>query len=243
VLFRSINMKYIKSEAYDKEFLKANMMGPNCMKLLENLTEGLNIKKGSRVLDLGCGAGLTSIFLAKEYGLLVFATDLWISATDNFERFKAMGLEDSIIPIHAEAHELPYAEEYFDAAISVDSYHFFGNDTEYLDKHLAPLIKKGGLLAIVVPGMIEEYTSVPEELTPFLTPEGFDTLHSRGWWEEIFRKSKLIRVESVGEFTSDELWRDWLACDSNEYALRDREMFKTGGGKYFNFTSVIGRRV
>jgi len=36
-----------------------------------------------RVLDLGCGKALSSIFLAKEYGTQVWATDLWISATDN----------------------------------------------------------------------------------------------------------------------------------------------------------------
>jgi cyclopropane fatty-acyl-phospholipid synthase-like methyltransferase len=96
------------------------------------------------VLDLGCGTGLTSIFLAKEFGVKVFATDLWISASDNYRRFNEAGLEDSIIPVHAEAHELPYAGEYFDAAVSVDAYHYFGGDEKYMDEHLAPLVKKGG---------------------------------------------------------------------------------------------------
>lgn len=71
-----------------------------------------------RVLDPGCERELTSIFLAKEYDVTIFATDLWISATDNYERIKSMGLEDKIIPIHAEAHDLPYVQECFDLAIS-----------------------------------------------------------------------------------------------------------------------------
>lgn len=82
------------------------------MKIIEELSESLNLEKGMRVLDLGCGKGLTSIFLAKEYDVTVFATELWISATENYERIKSMGLEDKIIPIHAEAHDLSFADEF-----------------------------------------------------------------------------------------------------------------------------------
>jgi cyclopropane fatty-acyl-phospholipid synthase-like methyltransferase len=234
-------MKFEKANKYDKELLLKNMMGPNCLKLLEALTNGLDFKKGDRVLDLGCGTGLTSMFLAKEFGVEVFATDLWVSATDNWGRFKAAGLERSIIPIHAEAHELPYAEEFFDAVVTVDSYHYFGNNAEYMDKHLAPLVKKGGIIAITVPGIVQEYTSVPEELA-FLTPEDFDTLHSLGWWRDVYSKSGMLSMESIYEYTSDEAWQDWLECD-NEYAVRDKEMFDAGGGKYFNFIAMTGRRI
>jgi len=74
---------FIKSNKYDTDFVKENMMGPNSMKIIEELSESLELEKGMRVLDLGCGRGLTSIFLAKEYDVTVFATDFWISATDN----------------------------------------------------------------------------------------------------------------------------------------------------------------
>lgn len=235
-------MRFIKSEKYDKTFLKKNMMGPNCLKLLEALTEGIIFAEGSRVLDLGCGTGLTSIFLAKEFGAVVFATDLWIPASGNYQRFKEAGLEDSIIPVHAEAHELPYAQSYFDAAVSVDAYHYFGRDDKYMDEHLAPLVKKGGALAIVIPGLVHEFDSVPGEFQPFLSAEGFDTLHSRGWWESLLSKSKLFKLKSITEYVCDEAWNDWLACD-NEHAVTDNKMFEAGGGKYLNFISIIGYRV
>ena len=91
-------MKYPKSEQYDKQFLLENMMGPNALKILEELTEGIKLTSDMKILDLGCGKGLTSIFLAKEFGVQVYATDLWITAAENFERFKKLGLEDRIIP-------------------------------------------------------------------------------------------------------------------------------------------------
>lgn len=65
-----------RSLKYDTDFLKENMMGPNSMKIIEELSESLKLEKDMRVLDLGCGRGLTSIFLAKEYDVTVFATDL-----------------------------------------------------------------------------------------------------------------------------------------------------------------------
>ncbi|NLT27608.1 MAG: SAM-dependent methyltransferase, partial [Dehalococcoidales bacterium] len=53
-------MKYIRTIKYDNQFLLDNMMGPNAMKILEEMTAGLALKSGMRVLDLGCGKGLTS---------------------------------------------------------------------------------------------------------------------------------------------------------------------------------------
>ena len=67
---------------------------------------------------------MSSIFLAKEFDLQVWATDLWISATDNYQRICEAGLEDRVFPIHADAHALPFADEFFDAIVSLDSYHY-----------------------------------------------------------------------------------------------------------------------
>jgi cyclopropane fatty-acyl-phospholipid synthase-like methyltransferase len=235
-------MHHPRSDAYDPAFVRANMMGPNAMKLLEELCGALPLKKGMRVLDLGCGQGLTSIFLAREFGVTVFATDLWISATDNYSRFKSQGLEHLIIPIHAEAHDLPYAEAYFDAAISLDAFQYFGADESFLDAHLAPLVKPGGRIAVGVPGFVEEYgTSIPADIAPFVKPEY--NFHSTGWWRELWAKSMLVKVMSCESLPGcAEAWADWLACD-NEYAISDREMMKAEGGHYFNFVGLVGERI
>ena len=134
----------MKSDLYDAAFVNENMMGPNSIKILEEMAGSLSLERGKRVLDLGCGRGLTSIFLAKEYDVTVFAVDLWIDATENYRRFKEFGLEDRIVPVHSEAHDLPFAQEYFDMAVCVDAYHYFGVEEGYLDRHLATMVKKGG---------------------------------------------------------------------------------------------------
>ena len=126
-----VKMDFFRTEKYDKDFLKPNMMGPNSMMILEELLEKVPLKPGMRVLDLGCGNGLTSVFLAKEYGVQVFALDLWISATDNYRRFREAGVEQAVIPIHADALDMPFADEFFDAVISVDAYHYVGNNDTF----------------------------------------------------------------------------------------------------------------
>ena len=189
-------MMFIKSNKYDTAFVKENMMGPNAVKIVEELSESLTLEKGMRVLDLGCGRGMTSIFLAKEYDVTVFATDLWISATDNYERIKSMGLEDKILPIHAEAHDLPFAHEFFDVAISVDAYHYFGVEKDYLTNYFAPLVKKGGQIAVAVPGLKKEFTNgVPAELLPYW----FDDMnfHSCDWWYNLWKISDSVSINGV----------------------------------------------
>ena len=108
--------QYPKTAKYDASWIEQNWMGPNPLWLLEDLCEHMDLRPGMKVLDMGCGKGLTSVFLAKEYGVTVFANDLWISATDNLRRFEEAGASGKVFPIHAEAHALPYAEGFFDAA-------------------------------------------------------------------------------------------------------------------------------
>jgi len=54
-----------KSDQFDIEWMLANEMGPNAVWLAEILAERMKLKKAVRLLDLGCGRGMTSVFLAK----------------------------------------------------------------------------------------------------------------------------------------------------------------------------------
>jgi SAM-dependent methyltransferase len=85
-----------------------------------------------RVLDLGCGRAASSIFMRREFGVQVWATDLWFSVSENIERIRDAGVEDGVFPIHADARSLPFAAEFFDAIVSVDSFCYYGTDDLYL---------------------------------------------------------------------------------------------------------------
>ena len=56
---------------FDRDFLRATMMGPNCVRFAEELTANIPLSPNMRVLDLGCGMGLSSIYLARTFGVRV----------------------------------------------------------------------------------------------------------------------------------------------------------------------------
>jgi cyclopropane fatty-acyl-phospholipid synthase-like methyltransferase len=239
-----VSIEQIRLNLDDKDFIRANLMGPSSIIMVEELTENLSLKKGMRVLDLGCGTGLTAIYLAQKFGVTVFATDLWISATDNYQRFMGFGLENQIIPVHADALSLPYAEQYFDAVISVDAYQYFGANEHYLDLHLAPLVKDGGIIAIAMPGLKMELTEVKSaEMQSFLSLDGDDPhWHTCEWWRRLWEQSPNVFVESVREMNCfSQAWNEWLQCD-NDYPRENLELLRADDGKYMNFVSIIASK-
>ena len=237
-------MKYIKSEKYNTPALQAKIMGPNPIKLEEELLLKHRIPTGSVVCDLGSGQGLTSVFLAKEYGFTVYAADLWSDPEENRSFFDAIGLDrEQIIPVKADAADLPFEKEFFDAVISVDSYNYFGRDEHYLDDKLLPFVKSGGYIYIAIPGMKQDcYDHLPQELLLSWTPEQLDYMHDIAYWSEMIGKCKGAEVISVKEMESnEEVWADWLSQE-NEYAVGDRKAMEAGGGKYLNFIAIVMRK-
>lgn len=48
----------------------------------------------------------------------------------------AWGLARDVLPVHADACDLPFAEEVFDAVTCIDAYNYFGRDESYLGQRL-----------------------------------------------------------------------------------------------------------
>lgn len=234
-------MRYVKSEKYNTPALQAKIMGPNPIKLEEELLLDHQIPAHAVVCDLGSGQGLTSVFLAKEYGFTVYAADLWSDPAENRAFFDAMGLDRrQIIPVKADATDLPFEKNFFDAVVSTDSYNYFGRDGRYLDDKLLPFVKPGGLVYIAIPGMKRDcHDHLPEELLLSWTPEQLDYMHDVDYWRGIVSQCRGAEVLSMREMESnDEVWADWLAQD-NEYAVGDRKSMEAGGGKYLNFIAIV----
>jgi SAM-dependent methyltransferase len=237
--------RYPRSARYDPQWMLANRMGPNAVWLAEALSQSMDLRPGMRVLDLGCGKAISSIFLAREFDLTVWATDLWIPAGENWTRIQQAGLEKQVFPIHAEAHTLPFAPGFFDAAVSLDAYHYFGTDDLYLGQFVA-LVRPGGQLGIVVPGLVEEFSGpVPDHLAPYWEWE-FASFHSPAWWRRHWARTGLVTVETADLLPNG--WRDWLLWQevSQQQGFTsdqsEAEMLRVDAGRHLGFARVVARR-
>ena len=227
------------------EFNKIAMMGPNAMRMAEEMASHLSINENMRILDLGCGTGLSTILLTQKYSATVFAADLWISPPENYERFKSLGIDDKAIPISVDATKgLPFANGYFDILFSVDAYHYFG-DTEKMLPSLIPFVKKGGYIAIAIPGLKYEFgENVPKEMKPWWNePEIARTIRSIDWWKGLWEKTEGIEIIDIREMDCcRKAWDEWLKSPS-PYAVEDIPMMEAENGKYFNLIQFIAKVV
>ena len=171
----------------------------------------------------------------------MYAADLWSDPEENRKFFDEAGLDEKqIIPVKADATDLPFEKEFFDAVVSTDSYNYFGRDVNYLDDKLLPFVKSGGYVYIAIPGMKKDcHDNLPGELLLSWTPEQLDYMHDVNYWSKIVGACKNAEAVSVSEMESnEEVWADWLKQE-NEYAVGDRKAMEAGGGKYLNFIKIV----
>jgi SAM-dependent methyltransferase len=233
--------RFPRSNRYNPAWIMENPMGAHPLWLAEWLCERIGLEPGSRVLDLGCGKAKSSIFLAREYGVQVWATDLWTNATENLARIVDAGLADRVFPIHADARQLPFAGEFFDVVLCIDAYNYFGTDDLYLN-YLAHFVRAGGTFAFVSASLTTEFgTEVPAHLRRFWTSDAWN-IHTLDWWRTHLSKTRLVEVTDAGYI--DDGWQLWLAW-ARATGAPDwyREMLCIDRGGYLGYAGLCARRI
>lgn len=236
---------YPRSNAYDAEWVLAGDMGPHPLWLLEDLARDLDLQPGMRVLDLGSGKGSTSAFLAKEYGVHVWAADLWIDPTEAAAHIAAQGV-DGVVTVKAEAHTLPFARGFFDAIVCIDAYEYFGTADNYLP-YITGFLAPGGQLGVATPALrkeIRELGFIPDHIKKLV---GWEALawHTADWWRFQWEITELVEVTAARLQESG--WADWLAWSQavSEYrGTRDGalDMLEADQGEYLTFTMLAARK-
>jgi cyclopropane fatty-acyl-phospholipid synthase-like methyltransferase len=237
-----VSDQFPRASHYHPEWVVANASGgANALWLTEWLAPALDLRPGMRVLDLGCGRACSSIFLRREFGVQVWATDLWFSAAENIQRVRDAGVEDGVFPIHADARSLPFAPGFFDAVVCIDAFPYFGADDLYLN-YLAQFVKPGGPVGIAGAGLMREIEGdVPGYLRAWWTP-GLWAFHSAGWWKRLWERTGIVRVEVADNMPDGwRRWLDWHHAVAPDNAAEIRAI-EADAGRFIGYVRVVGRR-
>jgi ubiquinone/menaquinone biosynthesis C-methylase UbiE len=176
------------------------------------LAAELNMKAGAKVLDVGCGIGGASRFLAATYGVQVTGIDLTPSFIDVARILsERAGLSDRVVYRVADATKLPFADSSFDYAWTQ---HVAMNirDRDGLYSEVFRVLKPGGSFAIhdivqtsdeplifPVPwarGPEASFLLSPDGMRDALTQAGFevvswhDTTEATGAWISQMRSAR-----------------------------------------------------
>jgi SAM-dependent methyltransferase len=228
--------RYPELERYSREEIYRDIHGQGGLFFACDLARELELKPGMKVLDLACGDGETSVFLAKQYGVQVFAVDKRLDESRLLSRAMAEGVAPLITPRKLDARFLPFAAGFFDAVFCLNAYFYFGTDDLFLP-YLLGFVRDGGRIAIGSP-------CYRAELTP-ATPEDFliefpDCLavHSPEWWRAHFEKTRgvdILRCESHPQ--SREFWEDFIRFQVEKE--EPRAMAKARADALLDFLRVL----
>lgn len=234
--------RFPRSSRYHPEWVVANASGgANSLWLTEWLATALELRPGMRVLDLACGRACSSIFLRREFGVEVWAADLWFNASENLQRIRDAGVEDGVFPLHADARSLPFAAEFFDAIVCVDAFYYFGTDDLYLN-YLAHFVKVRGQVGIAGAGLMREMEApVPEHLRDFWTQDLW-CLHSATWWRKHWQRTGIMDIEVADAMPEGwRMWLEWLGTVAPDNA-KEMNAVAADAGRFLGYVRLVGRR-
>jgi SAM-dependent methyltransferase len=191
---------------YGRAGIHEGLQGQGGLFLAHDMAKLLKLEPGLRVLDLGCGVGTTTLYLAKTFGVNVVAVDE-LFPSSLAERAAQSGIGSLVTVVCADARSLPFPKNHFDAIFSMNAFFYFGADDGY-PAYLLQFLKGGGELVIGCPC----YRAELEPGTPkeFLLeyPACLD-VHSPDWWRSHFTKTGQATVlHSAPHPLGVEFWPD-----------------------------------
>ncbi len=239
---------YPRASRYDADWLLELDMGPNPLWLLEDLLADLSIRSGDRVLDLGCGRGATSVFLAREFGVEVCAVDLWVEPDVITATFEAASVADRVRAHHADVRVgLPFDDDAFDVIVCIDAWEYFGTDDRLLPS-LLRVLRPGGQLGVATVGMVRDVRDlgyIPDHIDGAV---GWEALT----WHSPERVRQQWEVTGLVDVTTARLqetgWADWLRWSKVARPHHDAgadqvvAMLEVDGGELLSFAMLAARK-
>ena len=187
-------------------------MAPGGLYLAAKMTRSSGPKPEELVLDVGCGKGDSSLFLAQHRGARVVCFDLWTPSSFLSRKAADRGYRSQVLPLDLDATKrLPFPDDYFDAVFCMQALHSFGADVAAL-RNLLKHLKPGGRL--LVGGTCFDQEADEKGLPEIYSrTDGWDaeyaSYHSPSWWRKQFLATGMVEVVECSQLEDGLImWED-----------------------------------
>ena len=139
---------------------------------------------------------------------------------------------------------MPFADEYFDTVISVDSYHYFGCREGVFAEKILPFVKKGGYVMIAVPGIKKKPQGELEKLfSEWAEGDDSELFKTPEWWEALLKTECGEQCDvTVSEAECfDIAWKEWFGS-KHEFGIRDKTYLEKGLDRILDFVMIYVRK-
>jgi SAM-dependent methyltransferase len=141
---------------------------------------------------------------------------------------------------------LPFADDTFDAIVSVDAFEYFGTDVHLLPS-LLRVLKPGGAIAMSTPALrVDPYVgAVPPHVAAVVGREAA-AWHAPAWWKRHWELSDLLDdVQAAWQVGGRDDWIAWAraGCEARgERSDAVLEMLERDTGEEIGFALVSARK-
>lgn len=165
---------------YDNGIFKNLLLNP-----IKNAVEFINIKKGSKILDAGCGTGnLLKILNDRNDNLKLYGADI------SKEMLKIARKKEKNAKLKLESVEkLSFRKNYFDYVFSIDAFHHYYDYTLVM-RNFYRVLKKGGYLIVVDFNFCVFFNKIFNRIEP-----GNNKMHTAPEFKDLFKEYRFKDIK------------------------------------------------
>ena len=168
-------MKMIKLE---KIFVNLSARARN-IKIIERLFSQIDLSNVKKVLEVGCGIGVLSSYLAEKYKWEVTGIDL---DSEQIERAKNDYRENKYLKFfEADATKLPFGDNEFDLVLSVDALHHIPNRNK-TSGEINRVLESNGfyvLVDIALPRFFGKFSIPVDDVINYMKRNSYKIIHGK----------------------------------------------------------------
>lgn len=226
-----------------------------------------DIENAKTVLDVGCGAGATPAFIAREFGCRVFGVDIKARMVERSNEAAARaGVSDLVECRVGDAQDLPFEDDFFDIVIT-ESVTAFPKDKQKAVNEYVRVTRPGGCIGLNESTWLK-YPPTPEmeawiaqdvgENVEPLTPDAWTALLENAGLQEIQSIISPIKLSEeargmLGRYGCSGILRIYrrligLYLRSSDYRAFVKRVSKEGIvppelDEYFGYGLYVGRKL